>query len=324
MKLQILVPQYNETDAVVKTLLDSIATQQGIDFNEVGVLIANDGSNVLLSDHLLKSYPFKIQYFLDEHRGVSATRNALLDRATADYVMFCDADDMFCYVCGLHIIFKEIDGIHFDTLSSVFLEETKNPETGESVFLKHENDSTFVHGKVHRLGYLRDQNIRWDISLTCHEDGYFNTLCQNLTENKRYCPITFYLWRWRDDSVCRTEKHFTMRTYTKLLDSNTALIRELIKRHRFDAAAVFSTGMIYSTYYTVQLPEWQTEKGKQYKAAAEKRFAEYYREFHELSDSLDREATLQIVSKMRNRHFDDGLILENITFNDWIKEVIKK
>ena len=85
MKLQILIPQYKETEEVVKPLLDSIALQQSVDFNEIGVIICNDGSDVILSKDFLNSYPFKIEYHMCEHRGVSATRNACLDRATAEY-----------------------------------------------------------------------------------------------------------------------------------------------------------------------------------------------------------------------------------------------
>ena len=95
MKLQILIPQYKETDEILKPLLDSIALQQSIDFKEIGVIIVNDGSNVKLTSNLLHSYPYKIKYYQAPHKGVSATRQYALDRATADYVMFCDADDMF-------------------------------------------------------------------------------------------------------------------------------------------------------------------------------------------------------------------------------------
>jgi len=56
---------------------------------------------------------------------VSATRNYCLDKATADYVMFCDADDMFYNMCGLYLIFKEIN-IGFEVLLSVFTEETRD------------------------------------------------------------------------------------------------------------------------------------------------------------------------------------------------------
>ena len=63
MKLQILIPQWNETDKEVKPLLDSIAIQQNVDFDEVGVIIVNDGSDTFLSDEFLNSYPFKIDYY---------------------------------------------------------------------------------------------------------------------------------------------------------------------------------------------------------------------------------------------------------------------
>ena len=132
MKLQILVPQYKETDEIIKPLLDSIAIQQNVDFNEIGVIIVNDGSDVHLTDELLNSYPFKIEYYLEEHRGVSGTRNSCLDHAEADYVMFCDADDMFYNACGLWIIFRETEiDKGFDSLVSVFIEESRLPETNE-------------------------------------------------------------------------------------------------------------------------------------------------------------------------------------------------
>ena len=63
MKLQLLVPQYKETEEIVKPLLDSLAIQQGIDLNEVGVIICNDGSDVRLSKSFLNSYPLKLNIF---------------------------------------------------------------------------------------------------------------------------------------------------------------------------------------------------------------------------------------------------------------------
>ena len=134
-KLQILIPQYKETDEVIKPLLDSIAIQQSINFDEIGVIIVNDGTDVHLTEHLLNSYPYEIEYHLNEHKGVSATRNACLDYATADYVMFCDADDMFYNACGLWILFREMKIGQFDSLVSVFIEESHMPGTNEVTYI---------------------------------------------------------------------------------------------------------------------------------------------------------------------------------------------
>ena len=74
MTLDILVPQYKETEEIIKPLLDSIALQQTVDLDNVGVIIVNDGSDVLLSEDFLNSYPFKVKYIKNKHEGVSATR----------------------------------------------------------------------------------------------------------------------------------------------------------------------------------------------------------------------------------------------------------
>ena len=61
MKLQILIPQYKETEAIIKPLLDSIEIQQNIDLkNEVGAIIVNDGSDVHLSKEFLNNYTFPL------------------------------------------------------------------------------------------------------------------------------------------------------------------------------------------------------------------------------------------------------------------------
>ena len=192
MKLQILIPQYRETDDVVKPLLDSIAIQQNVPFDEIGAVICNDGSDVFLTDSLLNSYPFKVEYYKGQQRGGSATRNACLDHATAYYEMLFYANDMFYNACGLWILFREMEA-GFDSLVSVFIEETRNPETKSVEYITHQMDSTFVHGKVHRRQYLIDKGIRWNDSLTIHEDSYLNILCQNLSQNVKYYQTPFYL-----------------------------------------------------------------------------------------------------------------------------------
>ena len=45
-KLNILIPQYNESEKDISPLLNSIALQQNINFDEIGVIICNDGSDI--------------------------------------------------------------------------------------------------------------------------------------------------------------------------------------------------------------------------------------------------------------------------------------
>lgn len=325
MKLQILVPQYKETDEIIKPLLDSIELQQNIDLkNDVGVIIVNDGTDVRLSDDLLNKYTYHIDYILAEHEGVSATRNKCLDHATADYVMFCDADDMFYNACGLYIVFREINNGGFDSLVSAFVEESRHPITKEPVYVNHDMDSTFVHGKVHRRQYLIDKNIRWNPKLTIHEDSYFNCLCQKLASELKYSQTSFYLWKWRDDSVCRHDFKYILKTYNNMLDSNEALIDEFIKRHMKEEAQFYATSMIFDAYFTMNKQEWINQENKEYRAATEKRFKAYYQKFKHLYDSISTEVKTQIVMGIKNRMYAEGLLMESITFEDWIKHIIEK
>lgn len=334
MKLQLLIPQHNETDAVVKPLLDSVAIQQNVDFSEIGAIICNDGSDCLLSDELLNKYPFKVEYHIEPHRGVSATRNACLDYSTADYVMFCDCDDMFYNACGLWILFKEME-TGFDCLVSCFIEETRCPDDmpanyqtgqpamkkGEVMYINHEMDSTFVHGKIHRRQYLIDQGIRFNPNLTIHEDSYFNILAQNLSENVKYCSTPFYLWKWRDESVCRHDPKYILKTYRNMLDSNDALVDEFIRRGRQDKAAFYCAFMIFDAYYTMNKPEWINQENREYRDLTERRFAEYYIKHKGLWDSIPTPDKMMISNGVRTRSVNEGMLMEAITIEDWLKRM---
>ena len=320
MKLQILVPQYKETDEVIKPLLDSIAIQQSISFEDVSVIICNDGSDVFLTDQLLTSYPFRIEYYKEPHRGVSATRNACLDHATADYVMFCDADDMFYNACGLWIIFREMKA-GFDSLVSMFIEESRHPETKEIVYVNHEMDSTFVHGKVHRREYLTEKRIRFNDKLTIHEDSFFNILAQNCSQNVKYCSTPFYLWKWRDESVCRHDPKYMLKTYRNMLDSNDALISEFVMRGREDKAAFFTAFMIFDAYYTMNKPEWIDQENQEYRNDTEKKFAEWFRKHKKMWDTIPVNDKMIISNQVRSRSVMEGMRMESITIDGWLEHV---
>lgn len=325
MKLQILIPQYKETDEIIKPLLDSIALQQCVDFDEIGIIICNDGSDVHLSEDFLSSYPYKIEYYLCEHNGVSATRNECLDRATADYVMFCDADDMFYNMCGLWIIFREIE-IGFDSLTSVFVEETKfSPiaKTKETTYINREMDSTFVHGKVHRRKYLINNDIRWNPNLTIHEDSYFNILCSNLSTNVKYCSTPFYLWKWRDESVCRHDPKYILKTYNNMLDSNDALIGEFEKREIYDKANFYVTLMIFDAYYTMNKPEWINQDNHEYRDMTEKRFADYFKKYKYRWEQMLPNDKMMISQQIRQRSVMEGMQMESITIDEWLAHIEK-
>ena len=320
MRLQILIPQYKETDEIIKPLLDSIAMQQCIDFRDIGVIICNDGSDAYLSDELLRSYPFVIEYYKCEHRGVSATRNACLDHAIADYVMFCDSDDMFFSMLGLFTVLDETYK-EFDTLVSAFMEEARHEATGEPALTKHEHDPTFVHGKVHRRQFLLDAGIRFNDELTIHEDSYFNILCQAMSKNTVYIETPFYLWRWRKESVCRSDPKYMLKTYGNLLDSVDSLIESLTYMGEPNQAIYHMIAIIFTTYYTMHKPEWTDPENISFREATEKRFAEFYNKWKDTWLKVREHEKMQISQEMRDRVVKEGMLIETMTIGEWLKHI---
>lgn len=325
MKLQILIPHWQEKSCEVEPLLDSLAIQQAVNLSEVGVIIAYDGdeASALPVDEWARKYPFAIEHVHARKGGVSATRNAALDAATADYVMFCDADDMFFHACALHVIFNEI-ALGFDTLVSSFIEETRHPETKQPLFIDHQTDSTFVHGKVHRRGYLVDNGIRFNDALTVHEDSYFNILCQNLTQNAKYCAQPFYLWKWRDTSVCRHDPDYILKTYNNMLDSNDALVCEFERRGRHDKALFYTAFMVMDAYYTMNKREWLDKTHADYREAVERRFSKYYADHKAQWEEVSDADRMMISNGVRQRSVMEGMPMESITIDAWLDHIQEK
>lgn len=275
-----------------------------------------------MSEDFLKSYPFEIQYHLEPHRGVSGTRNACFEYSTADYVMFCDADDMFYNMCGIWFIFNEMK-TPFDTMSTVFTEEVKMDD-GSFVYINHAvDDSTFVHGKIHNRQYLIDNSIKWNEKLTIHEDSFFNGLCRNLTETIRYGQTPIYLWKYRDTSVCRRDKDYILKTYYMLLDSGDALLDEFIKRGRTDKVLSYLAFYIFDAYYTLNKPEWINQDNKEYRAKVEKRFAEFYKKFKGYWILCPSNLRMNTSNNIRQRCINEGMMMEAITIDDWLAKIEK-
>lgn len=327
-KLGILIPMYKESFDVVKPLLDSLAIQQNVDFKNVHVIICNDGaakedSQYDISKAIKKQkYPFKVEYHLEDHSGVSATRNKCLDYSKDDYVMWCDCDDMFSSVCGLWIIFQEMDANGgFDGLISIFMEEAREPKTKRVLYVNHQMDSTFVHGKVYKRQYLIDKNLRFNPSLTIHEDSYFNILAQNCGGVIKYSQNPFYLWKWRDDSVCRHDEKYMLKTYRNMIDSNSALVQQFLDRGLNDKAIYYCSLLVLDAYYLMNKKEWLDQENKEYRDDTEKYFAKYYKEHKDLWEKCDLNTKMQISNAVRQKTVMQGMQMENMTLNDWLNHI---
>lgn len=326
-RLDFLVPCYDEGVDVVRPLLDSIALQVAIDFDDVGVVVCCDGGTTVLTDEFCAQYPFAVEFHMLDHSGVSATRNECLRRSDAEYVSFVDCDDRLALVCGVYTIFREMDSHEFDVMISAFYEQTRDAE-GNWQFVTHGlGEQTFVHGRVYRRRYLVDNDILFPEGAQVHEDSCHTITAQALADPDRVLlnPTAWHCWVWRDSSVCRRDPLYLKKTYIEMLSSSDELVSGFIRRMRDDLANQFIAFMIFDTYYTLLSKSWRDNINAEYREMTEERFAEYLHRHMSRWQSTPNEVKLVVSSGVRQRHVMEGdMMLEDITIDAWIERILAK
>lgn len=85
----IVIPVYNKEKFVTKTI-ESVLSQTFIDYE---IIIVNDGSTDLSEAKISAFKDNRIKYYSKKNEGVALARNFGIEKATADYICFLDADD---------------------------------------------------------------------------------------------------------------------------------------------------------------------------------------------------------------------------------------
>lgn len=333
----ILVPHYNEPVEVIKPLLDSIAIQQNIDMSEIEVVICDDGPDaVLLPDEFLKSYHYDIQYHRETKGGVSQMRNKAFEYSSGEYVTWADADDMYYTCLALWFVKREtqtpmqvqVNGVQqtvngFDALYSVFLEEGRNPESGETYFIDRKDGFQFVHSKFFKREFLVRNGIHFFPECIIHEDNVLNAQVQACTQYIKWCPSPFYLWKWRDNSVCRRDPLYLKKTYPDLIKSSNHMMEWYTKKSKFDNARQAVASIVLDSYYTFCHPSWKTIETQEYRDKAEKCFADYFKKWEYLWNECPDQVKMQISAGIRQREVIQGMEMETETLEQYLNRMRK-
>ena len=321
-KLQILITQYNEDEALIKPLLDSIEHQYNIDLQkDIEVFIGNDGSDTKLSVEFLQQYSFPIQYHFFEHSRLAGCRGKLFNLATADYIMYCDADDMFLSNIAISQILLMMEK-GFDMLVADFVEESH--VTGKLIYIPHTKDPVFVHGKVYRRQFLLDNEIIWHPELHENQDSPFNVLSLTCSKNTKYLLTPIYMWRHNPNSCVRKDgPYHSVKYWPHMIDAYEALIDDLSARSFGVQAAFYSKYCLYATYYEMSHKPWHDEGIEQYVIATYNRIVQFYKKYHLMIESVSEENTKKVIEmtqKVSQRH---GKLGEMPPFDEWLHSILK-
>lgn len=332
-KLSILIPHYNEPEEVIRPLLDSIQVQQNINLDEIEAVICDDGGDAIeLSQEFLSRYTYDIQYHREPKGGVSQMRNKAFEYSTGEYVAWCDCDDQFYHCLAFWFILKEtttpmqIPGPNgtpetvtgYDALYSVFLEEGRNPDTGDTYFIDRRDGFQFVHGKVFRRDFLIENDIHFFPECTIHEDNVLNLQVQSCTQKIKWSPTPFYLWKWRDNSICRRDPLYIKKTYPDLIKSSNYSLEWLVSKGKLDKAKECIASITLDAYYTFCHPSWKTIETKEYRDGAERYFSNYFKKWEYLWKEAPDQMKMQISSGIRQRVVMEGMEMETETLEQFL------
>lgn len=222
-KLEIIITHWKEPWAVCEKMFRMLDVQRAMTREECAVTLVQDGPiSKLNAAMLMREYPFVQRVIQVPEGGVSAARNAGLDEAFGEWIMFCDCDDMLYSGDSLRRILDAIDENRekADLIWGHVMIENRDRNGRYARALEGWN-LVFIHGKIWRKSWLQEKKIRFLDGLAYSEDSLF---CAEAgmeldPERVKEIPDPIYMWCLRAGSCTSDRK-------------NDARNREHIARHR--------------------------------------------------------------------------------------------
>ena len=218
----VIVPVYR-VEAYLRDCLDSVAAQTLSDWEMICIDDASpDGCGAILDEYARADARIRVIH-LPENRGQGFGRNLGLAEAKGTWCYFLDSDDMIA-PDALRVLAgaaesERLDGIFFDS-EAVFETETLRRSFGGypavrhgsypdhavsgpelfSAFIRNGEWTCYVQRQFWNTAYLRREGIENPVRAE-HEDEVFAFTAILAAERVRYLPFTFFIRRYRADSV---------------------------------------------------------------------------------------------------------------------------
>lgn len=179
-----------------------------------------------------------------ENGGPGLARQAGLDFCDEkwfNYVMFMDEDDSLP-PWSVELLSKAAIKECADIISAPIIEQKLG-----KVEIIPETNTTWLHGKIYRLTFLRENNIRFVSAL--NEDAAFNAQCQIAGKKKGVLDIPMYYWKNNKESLTRGQDFVVNQGYSfcgVLSDAMYEQRHNFKNEHRF---VIIDLLQVYKQYY---------------------------------------------------------------------------
>ena len=254
MRFSVIIPAYNAADTLV-ACLDSVSG------HGVEVIVIDDGS-VDGTVAIASGYP-GVKVLCQEHRGVSAARNAGIAGASGDYLLFVDADDTV-FPGAIGLLDAALSGRTPDivVMRSLCGREERYPWLGrmpEGAYMTGDDIGRrgYLRGSVcgcaFRRQYLAGNGLCFDETLSNAEDTVFLARAFSAGGRIVFRDIAFYSIDARPGSASRKLDASIVGRLGKALDVAARSIENSIIRSRTCIGFIHSitetgirTGMSYA------------------------------------------------------------------------------
>ena len=324
-KLEIVITHWREPWAICEKMFQMLDVQRGMTREECRVTVVQDGEDSGGLDYakLMRSYPFVTRVIRIPKGGISAARNAGIDAADAEFVMFCDCDDMF-YSCDS--LRKYLDAIGNDggahkIIYGRMLIENRN-QAGRWFTSPNDWNMVFIHGKAWRVDWLRERELRFVEGLDYSEDSLF--IAESAMELRpgqiRGIPEPVYMWCLRAGS-CTSDPANEKRNRAHVC-KHRILLPRIAQRRRPDEAGPKALRGICDAYYELTGGKVQ---GEELEDLEEKYARELIAPWWGTAQTVDPDEARRIMAAAREGAVrNGGFKEETVLFRDWVNEMLTK
>jgi len=252
--LDIIVTYHDELLETGRKFFDMLRLQRDVDFDNFRVIIVHDDSAKHISDFSMllgeTSYTYIIEN-INKHVGTAEARNVGLRKSTAEWVMFCDFDDLFTNVCALKLIIDVLPSNKADVGWFETWIEEKQPKHFVNVL---KENITSTNGKVYRRSILIDNDIFFEPSLKHLYESEFNAHAFSVIPQHRIAkismPFAAYMKTFRDDGFNSNEGALND-IMNEMLMLHVFSTNRAIKEHRMTDAGIFFMDALFDAYFVM-------------------------------------------------------------------------
>jgi glycosyltransferase involved in cell wall biosynthesis len=242
----IVIPVYNKEKFVAKTI-ESVLSQT---FTDYEIIIVNDGSTDQSEAKISTFRDNRIKYYSKKNEGVALARNFGIEKATADYICFLDADD-YWYPNFLETMQRYSLELSEQKVFAAAIEiETKS----KSIPARYSIESTSDFEIVNFFNASQKECVLWTSSVCIHKSvfekvGDFDTKIKHGEDTELWIriglqfPVVFIRkilarYVYDEKSISRnTNYYFEQYTFDKyaLEEKNNSALKKYMDLNRFSA-----------------------------------------------------------------------------------------